>query len=208
MIDRSPAYPRTMAAETPNFVIRTLDVADACENWCEWLMDPQVQLNLNAAPRRMTLAEIRTYVASFDRESAHIMGIFEKASGLLVGIRSTYVDRERREFLLNTLIGESSARGRGAQRETRFPAINFVFENLDLDVGRATVVGANAYMLRALPETGWVHERTSSKPNATGDGFVELHHFRLTREVWRATAAARARAFCMPEGSSNAGPRA
>jgi RimJ/RimL family protein N-acetyltransferase len=190
--------PQTLSAETPHFLIRTLDVADAHESWCEWLMDARAQTNLNATPRRLTLDEIRAYIASFDRIKSHIMGIFEKETGKLVGIRAAYVDRARRECLLNTLIGEAGARGKGAQRETRYAMHNFVLEDLDLDSARASVVGENEYMLRTLSETGWVHEHTSVKPRANGKGFVELHHFRLTRDVWRASAAAQAKAYCTP----------
>jgi RimJ/RimL family protein N-acetyltransferase len=190
--------PQTLSAETPHFLIRTLNVADAHESWCEWLMDARAQTNLNATPRRLTLDEVRAYIASFDRIKSHIMGIFEKATGKLVGIRAAYVDRARRECLLNTLIGEAGARGKGAQRETRYAMHNFVLEDLDLDSACASVVGENEYMLRTLSETGWIHEHTSVKPRANGEGFVQLHHFRLTREVWRTSAAAQAKAYCTP----------
>jgi hypothetical protein len=190
--------PHTVHAETPHFIFRTLDVDDACESWCEWLLDPQAQVNLNAKPIRMSLDKLRAYVASFDRVTSHIAGIFEKEGGRLVGIRNAYVDRSHSECLLNTLIGEAGARGKGAQRETRYPWHNFALEDLDLESARAGVVGDNAYQLKMLAETGWVCEHTSLAPRANGGGFVRLHHFRLTREVWRAWAGAKAKVFLEP----------
>jgi len=193
-IPNAPA-PRTLRAESAHYLIRTLEPADATQGWCDWLMDPGAQINLNAKPTRTTIEEVRAYIASFDRRTSHIVGIFEKQSGQLVGIRAAYVDPKRRECLLNTLIGEVGARSKGAQRESRYAMHNFVFEDLDMESARASVVADNAYMLRVLAETGWVHEHTSSKPRANGEGFVALHHFRLSREVWRTNEAAKAKLY-------------
>jgi RimJ/RimL family protein N-acetyltransferase len=195
-LTQTPELARRLYFEAPNYIIRTLDVGDATEGWCEWLADPRAQLNLNAKPRRMTMGELTAYIAAFDCITSHLMGIFERNSGQLVGIRVAYVDRSHRECLLNTLIGEAPARGKGAQRETRYAMHNFVFEDLDLESARASVVSENVYMLRVLGETGWVHEHTSRKPRAEGEGFVELYHFRLSRDVWRSTERAKAMLYC------------
>lgn len=191
---------RTLYAESAHYVIRTLEVADATESWCDWLMDPRAQINLNAAPQRLVLDQVRTYVASFDRKRSHIVGIFAKDTGQLVGIRNAYVDREHRECTLNTLIGETQARGRGANHESRYAMHNFVLEDLDLDCARATVVGENEYMFNLLTRTGWVHEHTSTKPRASGEGLVQLRHMRLTRDAWRAGEAAKAKALSEGKG--------
>jgi RimJ/RimL family protein N-acetyltransferase len=193
---------RTMSAETAHFRLRTLRVADANENWCEWLMDPRAQANLNAPPRRLTIDELRAYVASFDGVSSHIVGIFEKQSGQLVGVRNAYVDYVRSQAVLNTLVGEVSARNKGAQHESRYAMHNFVFEDLDIQTLRATVVSTNAYMLGLLASTGWELQGKSLKPRVSGHGNIELHQFRLTREAWRskfgAIAYARAMALDRP----------
>jgi len=186
----SERRPRTMSAETAHFTLRTLEVGDATDSVCNWLMDARSQANLNALPRRFSIDELRAYVASFDRVTSHIVGIFEKEGGRLVGIRAAYIDRERSEAILNILIGEADARSKGAQHESRYAMHNFVFEDLDIQSLCSTVVATNTYMLDLLARTGWVCERKSAKQRASGDGTVELHHFRLTREAWRSTYAA------------------
>lgn len=184
----------TINVDSPHFSIRTLGADDAMGTFGDWLMDGAAQLNLNTAPRRLSNDEVHAYIASFDRVTSHIAGIFAKDTGRLVGIRAAYVDPTYREALLNTLIGEAHSRGKGAHHETRYAFLNFVFEDVDVDSLRASVVAENTYMLRTLGETGWICEHISPKPRANGSGFTNLHHFRLTRDTWRAWAAAKAKA--------------
>ncbi len=185
--------PRSIKVETAHYVIRSVDTADAQEGWCDWLLDPHAQRMLNASARRMTLDEIRAYIAGFDRKTAHLLGIFERDTGRIVGLRVVYIDPVHKEYLVNILIGEPDARGKGARRETRFAMHNFMFEELGLEAARCTVLADNSEMLGVLAANGWVHEHTSTKPRADGAGITQIHHFRLTREVWQATQADRAR---------------
>jgi RimJ/RimL family protein N-acetyltransferase len=186
-----------MSAETAHFSLRTLEVADANESWCDWMMDARAQENLNAAPRRLSLQELRAYIASFDRVNTHIVGIFEKQSGQIVGIRNAYVDYARSEAVLNTLVGAVNARNKGAQHESRYAMHNFVFEDLGIQTLRATVVSTNKYMLDLLAGTGWQFDRKSLKPRASAEGNIEIHHFHLTREAWRSKFGAIAYARAM-----------
>jgi len=187
--------PRTLSVETPHFFFRTLEESDASESMCAWLFDSISRTNLNASFRRLTMDEVRAHIGKFDRVNKHIFGMFEKETGKLVGIREAYIDRRRGEALLNTLVGETGDRGKGAQRESRYPMYQFLLEDGDVKSLVANVVADNAYMLTNLKNTGWAHEGTSFKPRANGQGFVELHHFRLTRGEWRNVEAAKARVF-------------
>ena len=187
--------PRTLSVETPHFFFRSLEEGDATESMCDWLFDSRARTNLNALSRRLAMEEVRAHIRSFDRVKAHIFGIFNKATGKLVGIREAHIDRKRGEATLATLVGEVAERGKGAQRESRYPMYQFLFEDLGVRSLVNSVVSDNTYMLNNLKNTGWVHERTSFKPRATGAGLVELHHFRLTRGEWRNVEAAKARVF-------------
>jgi len=185
--------PRAVRVETANYIIRSVEPADVTEGWCEWMMDARTSVMLNTAPRRMTQADIRTYIARFDRKTSHLLGIFEKETGKIIGMRVVYIDPMKREYVVNMLIGEPDARGKGARKETRFAMHNFMFEELDLNAACCTVVGENAEMIGVLAANGWQHEETKTKPRASGVGFVEIRHYRLTREAWRTTQAARAK---------------
>lgn len=187
------AHPRTIQVKTANYVIRSVEPDDVTEGWCDWMMDERANAMLNAKPRRMTQDEIHAYVARFDRKTSHLLGIFEKATGTIIGMRVVYIEPIKREYVVNMLIGDPDARGKGARKETRFAMHNFMFEELGLEAACCTVVGDNAEMIAVLAANGWRHEHTSTKPRASGQGLVEIRHYRLTREAWRSTQADRAR---------------
>lgn len=184
-----PDAPRAIALDTPDYTIRTLEAGDASETWRDWLADPDTARMLNAQPAQMTVETARNYIASFDRVHAHILGIFEKASGRLVGIRAVYVDRKRGEFLVNVLIGDMAARGKGARAQSRAAVYRCFFEDFSLETARATVLADNAPVLAGMAKRGWIADGTDHRSAATGSGRVEVHKFRLPRDTWRARAA-------------------
>lgn len=177
--------PRTIKLETPHFVVRTLETADIDPRWQEWLKDPATARNLNARPETMTEQQLQTYVQNFNRTTAHLLGIFEKDTGRLIGVRAIYIDPKRSEFLVNVLVGEKEDRNKGARKESRDVMYRYFFKEMDLQSARCAVVSTNAPVLKVMDDNGWIHEHTEHKTAADGQGFIELRHFRLTREVWQ-----------------------
>jgi RimJ/RimL family protein N-acetyltransferase len=182
--------PRTIALETRDYLVRTLEKGDASETWREWLADPETARMLNAKPVEMNVETVRNYIASFDRMRAHLLGIFEKATGRLVGIRAVYIDHKRREFLANVLVGDKAARNKGARAQSRAAVYRYFFEEHDLDTARATVVAENKAVLTGMSKRGWIDDGPELRAEATGSGHVEIRRFRLPRDVWRRFAAA------------------
>jgi len=185
-----PATPRTIALETRDYIVRTLEKGDASEMWRDWLADAETARMLNAKPVQMDLETVRNYVASFDRVRAHLLGIFEKMTGRLVGIRAVYVDHKRREFLVNVLVGDKAARNKGARAQSRAAVYRYFFDDLDLEIARATVVAENKAVLAGMSKRGWIDDGLELRAKATGHGDVEIHRFRLPRDVWRGYGAA------------------
>ncbi|MBL9096065.1 MAG: GNAT family N-acetyltransferase [Alphaproteobacteria bacterium] len=171
--------------DTPNYVLRTLSERDVSEMWTHWLADAETARLLNAKPRAFSLDELRAYVASFDSKTRFLFGIFDKQTSALVGLRSIYVDTGRREFLDNVLIGPLEARGKQARHESSSAVWRYFFETRDLVRARGTILAENKHMLAVATRRGWVHERTSHVPSATGAGLVEVHHVVLDRDTWR-----------------------
>jgi RimJ/RimL family protein N-acetyltransferase len=182
--------PRTIALETRDYIIRTLEKGDASETWRDWLADPETARMLNTKPVEMDVETVRNYIASFDRVRAHLLGIFEKANGRLVGIRAVYVDHKRREFLVNVLVGDKAARNKGARAQSRAAVYRHFFEAFDLEIARATVVAENKAVLDGMSKRGWIDSGPELKAKAMGSGNVEIHKFHLPRDVWRRLAAA------------------
>lgn len=182
--------PRVIRLETPGYIVRTLEPSDAAADWGEWLTDPQTVHNLNARPMRLDEDERRAYIETFDRTTAHALGIFDKVSNRLVGIRAVYVDPTHKEFLVNVLIGDPLARNKGARTQSRAAVYRYFFEDLDLHTARSSVLSVNADVIAGMAKRGWILEHTSRKPSSTGAAnFVEIKHYRLPRDVWQAKTA-------------------
>lgn len=177
--------PLAIALETPDFVVRTLEPGDAGEAFREWLADPETARMLNAPARRLSAETVRDYIASFDRVKAHLLGIFEKVTGRLVGIRAVYVNWPQREFLVNVLVGETADRNKRARAQSSDATYRYFFENLDLEQARATVVADNAVVLHVMQTRGWIADGHETKPDAAGQGDVQILRFRLPRDIWR-----------------------
>ncbi|MDZ4741258.1 MAG: GNAT family protein [Alphaproteobacteria bacterium] len=177
--------PRIIRLETPHHIVRTAELSDATQRWCKWLLDPATSRLLNAKPAEMTMENLRTYIARFDRSQSHLLGIFDKQTGLIVGIRSLYVDYVRKEFQDNILIGEPEERGKFARTESTDVIMPYFFEELGMESSRCSVLAYNSRMLEVIARKGWVLERTTMKPSAAGGPPIEVRHYRLTREVWR-----------------------
>lgn len=165
--------------------MRTLEPGDASDGFQEWLADPGTARLLNAPARHLSAQAVRDYIASFDRVKAHLLGIFEKQTGRLVGIRAVYVNWLRREFLVNVLVGENADRNKRARAQSSDAMYRYFFEDLDLEQARATVVADNAVILHVMQTRGWIADGRESKPHAGGQGDVEILRFRLPRDVWR-----------------------
>lgn len=183
--------PSGIHLETPHFILRTVEPGDVSLRWAAWLADPMKTRTLNAKPMTLSVEDIRKYLAGFDRRSGHILGIFERSSGTMIGFWEVYVDWKYREFLINVLIGERGRVSLEAREETQWALHAYFFETLGLDAMRCSVVATNSLLVRVLLEHGVVHEHTSRKASAHGQESVEIKHFRLTKEGWPKAKALR-----------------
>jgi RimJ/RimL family protein N-acetyltransferase len=187
----APVAPRKIRLETPHFILRTVEPEDVTLRWAAWLADPAKTRTLNAKPMTLSVDDIRRYLAGFDHIKAHILGIFDRASGGMIGFWEVYVDWVHREFLINVLIGERGRAALHAREETQQVLHAYFFGDLDLEAMRCSALSTNTLVRRVLIEKGAVHEHTSSKPAAGGDAPVEILHFRLTKAAWEVARAQR-----------------
>ena len=171
--------------ETPNYIMRSLQEGDENETWTGWLADPQTAAMLNAQPVRATLKDLRGYIARFDRVTRHLFGIFEKATGRMVGVRTCEIDKARSAYRVHLLIGVPEDRGQGARTETAKVVNHWMYEECGLLHCEATVVSSNERMLKSLLQSGWIVTGHSLKKSAAGNAAVQLVEMRRHREIWR-----------------------
>jgi RimJ/RimL family protein N-acetyltransferase len=177
--------PLAIRLETPHHIVRTVERADANESFAKWLLDPEAARQLNSTPRAMTMDTLRKYIDSFDRVKSHLLGIFDKETGRLVGIRSIYVNHDTREFYDNILIGEVDARGKHARSESTDAIQPYFFETLGLEASVCSVLAHNKLMLDIVARKGWERVRSEMKPSAEDGRPIEVYLYRLSRETWR-----------------------
>jgi hypothetical protein len=177
-----PEEPFTIHLETENYLLRTIDSSDATEDWGSWLLEPTTLAALNAAPLKLDVAMIRSYIATFDRLKSHLLGIFEKESGTLIGIRSLYIDWFHREFMVNILIGQVGLRAKGAMRQTRDALYHHLFEDWGMETARSSVLATNTVVNAYMQADGWELVHTTTKTAAGGSAGIEVREYQMTRD--------------------------
>jgi len=176
--------PRSIRFETQNFLVRTLELADVTERACAWFADPDKAKMINAIPRAMSAAEFTDYITSHDRVTGHAIGIFDRSTGLHLGLWAIYVDWDRREFLVNVLVGERGYEP-GPRHETQRRLMEIFFEEFDLEAVRFAILAKNERLQGRINDVGINSDHTSYKPSVANPAFEEINHYSITREVWR-----------------------
>jgi hypothetical protein len=177
--------PINIVIDTPNYVVRTLEETDDMGSWGAWLDDPNTARMLNAVPKKLTADDFKEYVRRFDRISSHLLGIFRREGGEMIGMFSNSIHWERSEFLMSLVIGDIPERKTHVRHETSWRVNRYFFEQLDLKFQRATTLATNIPAIRALEEKLWTLSGRSTKPAADGQGDVEILLYTRSREVWK-----------------------
>ena len=182
-----PTRPQDIRIETDRFLLRDLERSDTTERACAWLTDPVKARMINAVPRTMTVQQFGDYIAGHDRIGAHLLGVFDKSSGTLIGIWSVHLDWEYSEFRLSVLIGERVPGSAHIRAETQRELLRHLFETLGLETLRCSVLARNdAIGARIFEAAGIEPEHISYNPGAESAAFVEIRHYRVSRDTWRA----------------------
>jgi RimJ/RimL family protein N-acetyltransferase len=185
-----PAAPQDFRIETRRFILRDLERADVTERACAWLADPVKARMINAVPRAMTPDQFGDYIADHDRISGHLLGVFDKRSGDLVGLWAVHIDWEYSEFRLSVLIGERIPGAVNIRSETQRELLRHLFEVCGLTTLRCSVLARNdAIGAKVFAAAGVEPEHVSYNVGAQKEGFIEVRHYRVSRDIWRDLAA-------------------
>ena len=116
--------------ETAHYVVRSMKPEDVTPDYLAWTQDEEIMYGVNAAPGRMTMADLHRYVANFNNRSSFHLGIFLKDTGRLIGFYSIYWERRHNIAGTNVVIGDRAYWGKGVVLETRAAIIDFLFDRL------------------------------------------------------------------------------
>ncbi len=182
-------YPkRNVNIDCGKYLLRTIVPADATERWAHWMEDAEASEMLNAPRKAMSLADLVSYIETFDQRTKILIGIFEKSSGLLLGFLRNDVNFETRQFLVAMIIGEPEYRHSGVTMAVTVPFRDYFFGELGMEAMLATALAHNKPIIHYLYATGWTLDRTV--PNAvkahTGEKMFDLCFFSQTAEGWQA----------------------
>lgn len=178
--------PATITIDTPNYVVRTLTLDDATEQWGAWFADPEVRIALNMPNRPQTKADMQAYIRGFDQENKILLGIFDKTNGLLVGILANYIDWKNGNFACNTVVGEPGYRSRGVMMDVTPPFRDYFFGTRGLKVMTATALASNRAIRAYLEKTGWTLDRVlqGHVKSHTDGSPLDLCSYSITADAW------------------------
>ncbi len=169
--------------------------------WASWMTDPEAVYLLNAPARNMTKADLIDYINRFDQKSRLLLGVFEKQTGIHIGIMTIDIDHADGRFLVNYLVGEPEYRNKGVTNDITVPFRDYFFETLGLKKIMATALARNHVIIHYLLKTGWKLEKSLErhvKSHADGT-MLDLCFFSQSRDDWRAWKKANLAARPQPD---------
>jgi RimJ/RimL family protein N-acetyltransferase len=177
---------RVIRLHCGRFLIRTIKPEDASERWAAWIADPEAALTLNPRGQKLNRNEIVEYIGNFDQRTHLLLGIFDKASRLHVGILRLDIDHKVHHALINLFIGEPGYRNLGVTSEILIPALDYAFSTR-IETIIASVLLRHKRLIKYMLKTGWQMDprpHALIKSNINGM-MLEARYFVLSRETWR-----------------------
>jgi RimJ/RimL family protein N-acetyltransferase len=184
-----PKFPkRKVRLDCGDYILRTITAEDATDRWAQWMDDPEASEMLNAPRKAMTRSDLVAYIKGFDQRTKILIGIFEKASGLLLGFLRNDVDFATGQFLVAMIIGEPEYRHSGVTNAVTIPFRDYFFETLGMKAMLATALAHNRPIIHYLYSTGWTLDRTIERhiKSNLDDRMFDLCFFSQTADAWRA----------------------
>lgn len=171
---------------TDRFHIRSITPGDVSERWCQWTADPLAAFLLNAPRRPLDIAQLRAHVESIDQIDRILVGLFNRHTGLHVGVIAADFIDDRRRIMPSILIGEGEYRNVGVMTEIRDTFGDFAFDNLPFESAVASVLAHNEVMIKIMESRGWKFLRRleREKKRADGRGYIDVLVYEFPREVW------------------------
>lgn len=112
--------------------LKTLDIENASQEYCDWLNDKEVNKYLET--RQSTINDLKQYInKQLTDPNSFFVGIFDKKSNRHIGnIKLEPIDWRRKKAVYGILIGNKKYWGKGFGAEATRLIIEYAFEKLEL----------------------------------------------------------------------------
>jgi RimJ/RimL family protein N-acetyltransferase len=179
---------RPILLETRRFALRSLKPNDALGRWMNWLRDPDVMAPLNAPVRTWSAQELMAHISSADNNERYLIGIFDLAGEVQIGLYMVDIDLLHRRANFNVVVGEKAWWGKGVINETRAVLLDEFFNNRGIEKATGMPLARNFPAIFNYKAQGWRHEATlRGHCLSTSDGSrLDQIQFGLTKDEWRA----------------------
>ena len=171
---------------TERFELRSLTASDITPHWISWLNDPEILAPLNTLPRNHTAQSLADQFTDYDNWNHYQIGIFDRDSGLHIGLHEMNLNRKSGVMQVNVLIGDKAWWGKGVVAETRNALLDHFFYEQGIKQAYGTPLARNYRMIFNYKNQGWKVDKVlegSIVSRKTGDK-LDQYRFVMTREDW------------------------
>ena len=178
---------RPVLVKTDRFDLRSVTPADASDRWLGWAKDPAIMGPLNMPARAMRREELAAHISSVDNHTRFLVGIFDKAAGVLIGFFMIDVEPVHRCATFNLAIGDKDWWGKGVVNEARAALLDHFFETRGVEKACGMPLARNFPALFNYKAQGWRHEGTLRGQilSLTDGSRLDQYQFGLLRKEWR-----------------------
>ena len=172
--------------DTDRFYLRLLTPEDASERWSAWLGDIEVMEPLNTRLRKPTIAQLRKHIAGYDQKTRLLIGIFDRANDLHVGLYGIDLDLRHGLATFNVMIGDKAYWGRGTVLETRAALLDRLFLRMEIEKAVGMPMARNFPAIFNYRAQGWKLEGVLKEHRVSSHrkGRVDQLQFGLTKADW------------------------
>lgn len=133
--------------ETNGYLLRTVVPNDITTRAVDWVNSEAMRTGLNLPPLNFNLDRLRAFVDGFDGLNNHFIGIFDRASGQLIGFYTLDVNVPHKVGNITCGIGEEAYLGRRVLWYTIDALLDHFFTYRGVDKITARILAKNQHML-------------------------------------------------------------
>lgn len=171
--------------EAARFLLRSLTPADATPTYVSWWNDAEIQAGLNFPARGWGREQAEKHIGSFNNETKFHIGIFDKATGRMIGFFAAFLDFRNRTAKTNVVIGDRDFWGQQVVQEVRGEMLKFLFGIAGMEKVKGEIQGRNYPSIFNYKSMGFTCEGVlRSDIVACQGGRTDVFMFGLLREEW------------------------